>query len=338
MKLVHVVRTSSFAGVERYVSVLAASQAARGDDVTIVGGLRPAMLDTVGPFGVRHLEAGSMPHAIRALTSLEDPDIVHVHMTEAETVAVMADWRRRRPIVATRHFAAVRGRTVLGGLARPVIARRVAAQIAVSEYVASRVDGRSTVVYPGVASRPPVDPAGRRRTILMAQRLEPEKDSAVGLEAFARSGLAEDGWTLDLAGDGSLRDVLEARCRHLGLGDAARFRGFVADMDSALSTCGVLLAPPKGEHFGLTVLEAMSWGTPIVAAASGGHLETVGAMSDVGLFEPGDVDGAAKALRTLAADEGLRREYGAALRAGQQSRFTLEAQADGVEAVYRSVL
>lgn len=338
MRIVHVVRTENFAGVERYVTVLAVSQAAGGDDVLVVGGQPSAVVSELQGSGVAFIPAGSLAHVVGVLDSVRGAHVFHVHMTEAEGAALLAIRARHVPTVATRHFGAPRGKTLLGRLGRPLIQRRISAQIAVSRFVATRIDGPSTVVYPGVPVRPDVDPSTRARTILIAQRLEEEKRTAVGLEAFARSGLANDGWTLQIAGSGTRRQPLAAEAHRLGIAQQVTFLGFVADMDAVLSSCGLLMATPPAEHFGLTVLEAMSWGVPIVAAGAAGHLESAGSVSDVGLFKPDDAEAAATVMRRLVRDEGLRNQYGAALRDAQRQRFTLGAQAAGVKAVYRSVL
>jgi hypothetical protein len=52
----------------------------------------------------------------------------------------------------------------------------------------------------------------------------------------------------------------------------------------------------------------------------------------------GDLSAGAEILRMLAADEAQRGKLGARLRAAQQGQFSLEAQACGTEAVYRSAL
>ena len=87
--------------------------------------------------------------------------------------------------------------------------RRLDAQIAISHAVADAVDGRSTVVHTGVENRPLRDVALRDRVVLIAQRLQPEKRTDVGIRAFAASGLADDGWTLEIAGVGPERGALE---------------------------------------------------------------------------------------------------------------------------------
>ncbi len=113
------------------------------------------------------------------------------------------------------------------------------------------------------------------------------------------------------------------------------FAGQVADTDGLLAGASVLLAPAPTEPFGLSVVEAMSHGLAVVAAAGGAHVETVG---DAGLlFPPGDVDAAARALRSLADDPGLLRSVGHALRHRQQELFSLALHLDRLEALYRSV-
>ncbi len=119
---------------------------------------------------------------------------------------------------------------------------------------------------------------------------------------------------------------------------AVRFLGFRMDVDELMAAAGIFLAPRPTEALGLSVLEAMAAGLPVVAAAAGGHLETVGTVPGAALFPPGDTGRLAGDLRRLAADEEARAAYGRELLAAQRARFTVEAQAEATEAVYRSVL
>ncbi|WP_258934087.1 glycosyltransferase [Nesterenkonia pannonica] len=82
-------------------------------------------------------------------------DVVHAHMTAAECAAAAASYcpTRGTPLVVTRHFAGPRGSSRLGGLAAKLIVRRSDAQIAISGYVADRVEGASTVIFPGWRAR-----------------------------------------------------------------------------------------------------------------------------------------------------------------------------------------
>jgi glycosyltransferase involved in cell wall biosynthesis len=169
----------------------------------------------------------------------------------------------------------------------------------------------------------------------MLQRLDSEKAPAVGIRAWAASGLSTRGWRLVVAGSGSLRAELEELADELGCSGSVEFAGQVTETDALLASSSILLAPPPLEPFGLSVVEAMSHGLAIVAAAGGAHVETVGSAGL--LFPPGDAEAAARALIRLADDPGELRSIGAALRYRQQERYSLSLHVDRLEALYRSV-
>jgi glycosyltransferase involved in cell wall biosynthesis len=174
--------------------------------------------------------------------------------------------------------------------------------------------------------------------ILIAQRLQPEKRTAVGLTAFARSGLAAAGWTLQIAGIGPERQALETMAQDLGVASATEFLGYRTDVPDLLDRSGILLAPCPVEGLGLTVLEAMQSGLPVVAADAGGHIELLDGLDPRPLFTPDDPQSAADALIALAQDEAGRSTLGAAERARQQDDYTIDAQVRGTEAVYRGAI
>jgi glycosyltransferase involved in cell wall biosynthesis len=241
--------------------------------------------------------------------------------------------------VTTRHFAQTRGSGAAGRAVAAVARHRVAAQISISRYVADAVDGPSVVVHPGVDSAPDAPPAGARdRTVLVAQRLESEKETDVAVRAFAASGLAGAGWRLRVAGDGARRAELEALTARLGIATSTDFLGQRHDVPALLETAAILLAPCSVEGLGLSVLEAMSHGLPVVAARAGGHVELLDGLGANGLFTPGAPDDAARLLRALANDPEARDAYGAAEQARQRTDFTLDAQVQATDAVYRGVL
>jgi glycosyltransferase involved in cell wall biosynthesis len=96
------------------------------------------------------------------------------------------------------------------------------------------------------------------------------------------------------------------------------------------------MAPGHLDGFGLSVVEAMAHGVPVVAARAGGHLET---LADEGLlFPPGDPAAAARELVRLQEDPSFRRSVGSALRRRQRDLFSLPRHVDRLEAVYRQVI
>jgi glycosyltransferase involved in cell wall biosynthesis len=223
---------------------------------------------------------------------------------------------------------------MLGRVARVVIYRALAGQIANSRFVADSIEEPSVILYNGVPPREQAELGTRR--VLMMQRLEREKAPEIGVLAWADSGLANLGWDLAIAGSGSLEPRMRQMCTDLGVVESVQFLGNVEDTDSLLSESSILLAPAPAESFGLAVTEAMAHGIPVVAAGGGGHRETVGA--DGCLFPPGDVRAAASHLARLGNDRSLRRAMGERLQARQRRLFSLEMHVAKLEKLYESVL
>lgn len=329
LRITHVVITPNLAGTERYVIDLARAQAARGHDVTVIGG-DPGRMGLLLGADVRWRAGDRIATAWCAVRDAGQRDVVHTHLTSADLLGALSGGLHGARLVSTRHMAARRGRSWPVRLAAGVLQRRIDAEICVSDFVRAATGRPATVVRSGVADddrRP--DPASTR--IIIAQRLEPEKQTEMALEAWRRSGLAADGWTLAIAGDGSLRGSAEA-VPAVGV----EWLGWVDDLRAVLLDSAALLASAPAEPFGRSVVEAMSVALPVIAAAGGGHLETVGRVEGSIVFAPGDVTGCARALRQFAdlpASE--RRAYGLRLRNHQRGHLTTDRQVGATEAVYR---
>jgi glycosyltransferase involved in cell wall biosynthesis len=333
--VVHVITTGNFAGAERYVCDAAGETAARGWDVTVVGGDAERVPATLGR-RVRWLPGATPVESLRSLARLGRQDVCHAHMTIAEAVVVAARPVHRAPIVSTRHFAAPRGSSRAGRLLARWISARLARQIAVSDFVASHIERPpDAVIKNGVPSSPCLW-RDSSRVVLVLQRLEAEKDTLTALGAWRASRLAEEGWSMRVVGEGSERANLEAWTESERVSGVA-FTGWISDVADELAGAGVLLAPAPAEPFGLGVLEAMAAGVPAVACAAGGHLETVGLLQDPPLFPPGDADAAAAALRSLLPVEARV----AASNAGRRlvsERFTLARHVDCLLTQYEAAL
>ncbi len=178
----------------------------------------------------------------------------------------------------------------------------------------------------------------RRRTVLVAQRLQAEKRTDVAVRAFAASDIWQTGWNLEVAGTGPEHDHLVALASELGVAEHVRFLGFRSDLETRMREAGLLFASSPFEHFGLTVLEAMAAGLPVVAAAAAGHVEMLRGFDDRALFTPDDVEAAAARLRSLAADPQARATLGMAEHARSVEEFSLRKQADATESVYRQAI
>jgi len=135
------------------------------------------------------------------------------------------------------------------------------------------------------------------------------------------------------------RERLERMAAEGGLDTALRFLGFRDDVPTVMGAADVVVhCSILPEPLGLTPIEAMALGRPVIAAAAGGPLETV-ADGETGLLTSmGDADALAAALLRLFGDADLRARMGAAGRQRAERMFDLRENARAVMDVYDEVL
>jgi glycosyltransferase involved in cell wall biosynthesis len=329
-RVVQVVRSDGFSGVERYIVDVATELHCRGWEVVVIGG-DPARMRIELSHEIAFHPAARLVDVGRELWRARKCNVVHAHMTAAELPAAMLKSRLSARLVVTRHFATAEAISPAGRLARKVIAHRVDRFIAISDFVANALAEPNTVIHNGTSATVGAF-AARNPTVVMVQRLEAEKDTATGIRAWAASGLADAGWRLIIHGRGSHEDELRVLASDLGVRDSVAFAGFVADARAVIAQASVMLATAPAEPFGLAVVEAMAEATPVVAARGGAHVETLGVLGTY--FVPGDADSCARELRALAEDAQRRAKLGRDLQARQRRHFTVVAHVDKLERLY----
>jgi glycosyltransferase involved in cell wall biosynthesis len=123
------------------------------------------------------------------------------------------------------------------------------------------------------------------RFLLFAGRLHPQKDPLLLVEAFA--ALKQDNVHLLMAGAGELKSELEAKIAHLNLSSQVTLLGAVTqDKLAALhQISSVFVLSSVYEGLPLTVLEALSSGTPVVTTNSGETPDFLAADSGIVCYE-----------------------------------------------------
>jgi glycosyltransferase involved in cell wall biosynthesis len=157
----------------------------------------------------------------------------------------------------------------------------------------------------------------------------------VAMPAVAR---AFPGVHLVVAGDGPLRSRLEARTCQLGLEDRVTFAGFVPEerLPDHYRAADLVVLPTRDlEGFGLTTVEALACGTPVLGTPVGATPEILGPLDPALLAEDatphGLASGIVRVLRRVPPDlpERARRHL--------LARYTWDAAAAGLDAVVREV-
>ncbi len=166
----------------------------------------------------------------------------------------------------------------------------------------------------------------------------PEKGLIVFLDAAAKIVHMHDRSQFLIVGDGPLLEKLKNLSSDLGLGGRVSFLGLRNDVQRILQATDIfVLCSLWQEAFAFSLLEAMAAGCPVVASNIGAIPESVKDGETGILFPPGDAEAAAKAIKKLLDDEGLRRRMSLAARKRVEDKFNMETWIDETMRVYQSL-
>ena len=141
----------------------------------------------------------------------------------------------------------------------------------------------------------------------------------------------------DLTQNPGLTHELQKQVSALGLTDRVHFAGYCEDMPAALKLARVVVSSSiKPESFGRTIVEAQAMGTPVIAAAHGGSLETVLDGVTGWLIQPGNAAEMAKTLAEAVTNEDLCTRMGQSARDWVDRQFTARKMFAQTLAVYES--
>jgi phosphatidylinositol alpha-mannosyltransferase len=287
---------------------------------------------------------------LRDLFRRERIDLVHVHGGLNPTLGLVAPDAADDlglPVVATFHswFA---GSALCRLFRRPLQRRldRHAAALAVSHPVieahARYFDADWAIVPNGVDTeffRPPDEPPARSPdgpSLLFLGRLDPRNGLDTVLAAMPRILAARPDSHLTVAGDGPLRPMYQRMARPLG--PAVSFVGRVnGDRPRHYGRADLYLCPTTKASFGITLLEAMACGTPMVVSDITGFRELVAGGDEAVLIDRDRPDAWADAVIALLADA-YRRDRMAAAGLGKAAAYAWPCVVDQVLEIYRRVL
>lgn len=173
-------------------------------------------------------------------------------------------------------------------------------------------------------------------TLLFLSRFEPRNGFPVMLEAFERLRAERPDIRLVVVGDGALRATYERMVPDALKGDV-HFEGLVlADRPSYYASCDVFCSPISKASFGITLLEAMAAGKPIVATDNVGYRSLLG-TDEATTVPTGDPEAFAAALRPLLCQANRREAMG---RAGREKslRYAWPRVVDQTLDLYREIL
>jgi glycosyltransferase involved in cell wall biosynthesis len=174
--------------------------------------------------------------------------------------------------------------------------------------------------------------------VVAAGRLAEAKRYEDLIRAFATVSAARPDWCLKLYGSGEQRDALAALITELGLGKNVTLMGPVAPLEPELAKASLLAVTSSMESFGMTIVEGMRAGLPVVATDCPlGPREIVRDGVNGLLVPPRDTGAIAAALLSLIEDDSRRREMGRAALASAE-RYDPAVIADRHLRLFRELL
>ncbi len=324
MKIIQILPELNAGGVEGCVVEMAAYLASNGHESIVIsnGGRLVADLEKAGS---RHIQMPVHRKAIRSLLQIcslrtllavECPDIVHVHSRVPAWLAWLA-WQGMDPASRPRLVTTVHGFYSVNGYSSIMTRgeRVIAVSESIREYILENYSKTNSAVIRHVSHgieqksyHPDFRPSAewltrwrtqypglsQKHTLLLPgriTRLKGHENLFQLIAALKHEGKAVCGL---IAGDthpkkrAYLRE-LHQRTRELGISDDIIFLGHRGDLREIMAVCDIVLAlSQQPESFGLTVLEALALGKPVVGYDCGGVGELLAALFPVGKVPCGD--------------------------------------------------
>lgn len=334
MRILHVIFTRDRGGAERYAADLASHQAKAGHQVRLLirpQGGRASIRGMIWNPAVQVAEVGKFLQTWHIKKHLKHfaPDVIHCHLGRA--AQTMGRLKTKNPKIATLHIDY-----------KSKYYRAMDGVICINNGQKNKIDdfyGKIEVIHnwlPGEnkrilnAKKAQKGAKKRKKTpfvIGSIGRLHPSKGFDLLIQAFKQVYAQNKQVQLVLIGSGAEAGVLK---KEAAGHPAIRFLPFEPDIAPRYHTFDLYVSAARSEAFGLTLLEAMAAGCPIVATATAGA-QTVLAGQPATLVPVGQVEALAAALAEALSQPPRRVQYDlkpfmAAPQVKKISRFYLDLQ------------
>ena len=154
---------------------------------------------------------------------------------------------------------------------------------------------------------------------------------------FARVHEVVGGW-LVMVGDGPDRSEAEDEARKLGVESRVHFPGKIDTVAPLLASADLFLLPSSSESFGLSALEAIASGVPVVGTNAGGMPEVVRDGETGFLCGVGDVEGMSRSALSILEDQAAWKKMSELGIADARARFSLDQIVSQYEHLYTTSL
>jgi len=284
------------------------------------------------------------------------PDAVHCHGFKAGLLGRAAGSIAGARLVYTVHNFTGYGRSKSGknmiNRIEKWMAARTGAIICVSRALKMSMkdagidEEKLHVVYNSIPCWPAADRSRVRRKyniedsiiIGTVARLIPSKGIDILLKAAAPVLQEYPRARILIAGSGPEEYRLKELAQSLRISDKVIFAGRVSGIQDYYAAFDIFVLPTLSEGLGISVLEAMSFGLPVIASAAGGIPEWVIHGRNGCFVEPGNVFELRSALKSLIEDPDKAGEYGRMAKQTTQKGLSEQEMIDKTLSVINAVL
>ncbi|MDX8337054.1 glycosyltransferase [Candidatus Cetobacterium colombiensis] len=351
MKILHIITSLELGGAEKLLLDLIPAQKRQGADVELL------VLDTKGEkFLEEYKKRGIKVHVTKINDKLSFKNIfeisriikenkielVHTHLVHAQIWTSVARYFNKKIIyITTEHSTHNRRREKkIYKLLDKFIYNSFSKIIAISEATArelikwTEIGIKKIEVIPnGVSLRAFMGKPKERKgnSLIMVSRFHTSKDHLTVVRAMEK--LPKD-YTLTFVGEGETQEAVKREVLMLKLSDRIQFLGYSNSIPSLLKRSDIAIQSSNFEGFGLSALEAMASGTPVVASNVEGLANVVGESGL--LFELGNVNDLVKKIESLENKELYFRKSSDGIR--NSLLYSIEATAKKYIEVYKEEL
>lgn len=180
------------------------------------------------------------------------------------------------------------------------------------QFFSNRIGNRSIEVIPNPVRTVSGEKAKlHNKKIITVGRLEYQKGYDNLISIFRAIHERHPDWTMDIYGEGSLRDALQHQIDGAGLSGAVKLCGVTKDIDSKLKESSIFVMSSRFEGFGMVLVEALSRGVPCVSYdCPNGPGDIISTGVNGILVQNQNREELRKALEKLIKDAALRKELG----------------------------
>jgi glycosyltransferase involved in cell wall biosynthesis len=357
MRILQICSAREIGGGEIHLADLSNALANRGHEV--FAALSPAspLRNCLSSLPSKNIIELPMRNALNVATAIklsrfvreQSIEIVHAHVARDYLLATLTTDRSESRLVLTRHVLFPMHRI------NRLTLRRTSRVIAVSHAVADSLvaqnvfDARKIVtVQNGIDvarfAKAKVEPAGNHRPqVGMVGHIAPIKGQEDFVRAAAIVNQFRDDIEFVIAGEDKSdslenRRALEKLICELRMEEKIRLPGWTDDVVSFLASLDVYVSPARSEPFGLSIVEAMAAGVPVIATASEGAREIIEDNETGRLVPIGESDAIAATILDLLEHESERLRLAENARVAAGEHFSLARMVEQTEKVYAEVV